>query len=115
MLLFFLFLFVIAPGLRSPGTQVSYSQFRKEVKAGKVLVEQNEIKHILKADLPQTPQPSQEVLQVADLMTEHSAEETVLAEVSTGASNDIQKATDLAEWILTLYRLSQKLVLIAMI
>lgn len=62
MLLFFLFLFhfVIAPGLRSPGNQVPYSQFRKEVKdgkVGKVSVSQDEIQYILKADLPQPPQP----------------------------------------------------------
>lgn len=61
-LLFFLFLFhfVIAPGLRSPGTQVPYSQFRKEVRDGRVrevLVGETQIQYTLKEDLPTTPQP----------------------------------------------------------
>lgn len=57
--LFFLFLFhfVIAPGLRAPGNQVPYSQFRKEVKdgkVGKVSIAQDQIQYILKEDLPKT-------------------------------------------------------------
>jgi cell division protease FtsH len=43
------------------------------------------------------------------LLSGRSAEETVLGEISTGASDDIQKATDLAERVVTLYGMSQKL------
>ncbi|PSB66500.1 cell division protein FtsH, partial [Chroococcidiopsis cubana CCALA 043] len=63
-LLFFLFLFhfFIAPGMRSPTTEVLYSRFRKDVKNGKVaqaLLAENQIQYTLKADLPkqQKPQP----------------------------------------------------------
>jgi cell division protease FtsH len=63
-LLFFLFLFhfFIAPGMRSPTTEVLYSRFRKDVKDGKVaqaLLAENQIQYTLKADLPkqQKPQP----------------------------------------------------------
>ncbi|MBW4623852.1 MAG: ATP-dependent zinc metalloprotease FtsH [Cyanosarcina radialis HA8281-LM2] len=60
MLLFFLFLFhfAIAPRLRSPRLEVPYSQFRQEVrngKVGEVLVGENEIRYVLKEDLPKTP------------------------------------------------------------
>jgi cell division protease FtsH len=59
MLLFFLILFhsVVAPGLREAETEVLYSQFRRDVKDGKVakvLVGSNQIQYILKADLPKT-------------------------------------------------------------
>jgi len=46
---------------------------------------------------------------MATLLAGRSAEETVLGKVSTGASDDIQKATDLAEKTVTLYGMSQTL------
>lgn len=46
---------------------------------------------------------------IATLLAGRSAEEIVLGKVSTGASDDIQKATDLAERTITLYGMSQKL------
>lgn len=46
---------------------------------------------------------------IATLLAGRSAEEIVLGKVSTGASDDIQKATDLAERTVTLYGMSQKL------
>lgn len=62
MLLSFLLLFhfVVMPGLRRPSTEVLYSQFRKDVKDGKVAkaeIGQDQIQYILKADLPKTQQP----------------------------------------------------------
>ena len=50
---------------------------------------------------------------IATLLAGRSAEEIVLGKVSTGASDDIQKATDLAERTVTVYGMSQKLGLIA--
>ncbi|WP_017318012.1 ATP-dependent zinc metalloprotease FtsH [Mastigocladopsis repens] len=46
---------------------------------------------------------------IATLLGGRSAEETVFGKVSTGASDDIQKATDLAERYVTLYGMSDKL------
>ncbi|NMF65826.1 cell division protein FtsH [Brasilonema octagenarum UFV-E1] len=46
---------------------------------------------------------------IATLLGGRSAEETVFGKVSTGASDDIQKATDLAERTVTLYGMSDKL------
>ncbi|MBW4592441.1 MAG: ATP-dependent zinc metalloprotease FtsH [Brasilonema angustatum HA4187-MV1] len=46
---------------------------------------------------------------IATLLGGRSAEETVFGKVSTGASDDIQKATDLAERSVTLYGMSDKL------
>jgi cell division protease FtsH len=46
---------------------------------------------------------------LATLLGGRSAEELVFGEVSTGASDDIQKATDLAERFVTLYGMSEKL------
>ncbi|PLZ85598.1 ATP-dependent zinc metalloprotease FtsH [Fischerella thermalis] len=46
---------------------------------------------------------------IAILLGGRSAEETVFGKVSTGASDDIQKATDLAERYVTLYGMSDKL------
>lgn len=46
---------------------------------------------------------------IATLLAGRSAEEIVLGKISTGASDDIQKATDLAERTVTLYGMSQKL------
>ncbi|NJM24124.1 MAG: ATP-dependent zinc metalloprotease FtsH [Richelia sp. RM2_1_2] len=48
------------------------------------------------------------------LLAGRSAEEVVFGRVSTGASDDIQKATDLAEQAITLYGMSQNLGPIAM-
>ncbi|HEY9602132.1 MAG TPA: ATP-dependent zinc metalloprotease FtsH, partial [Allocoleopsis sp.] len=47
--------------------------------------------------------------QIATLLAGRSAEEIVVGKVSTGASDDIQKATDLAERAVTLYGMSYKL------
>jgi cell division protease FtsH len=47
--------------------------------------------------------------QIAMLLGGRSAEELVLDRVSTGASDDIQKATDLADRYVTLYGMSQEL------
>ncbi|MUG95641.1 ATP-dependent zinc metalloprotease FtsH [Scytonema sp. UIC 10036] len=46
---------------------------------------------------------------IAILLGGRSAEETVFGKVSTGASDDIQKATDLAERYVTLYGMSDRL------
>ena len=46
---------------------------------------------------------------IATLLGGRSAEEIVFGKVSTGASDDIQKATDLAERYITLYGMSDKL------
>ncbi|NJM73109.1 MAG: ATP-dependent metallopeptidase FtsH/Yme1/Tma family protein [Scytonema sp. RU_4_4] len=46
---------------------------------------------------------------IATLLGGRSAEEVVFGKVSTGASDDIQKATDLAERAVTLYGMSDKL------
>jgi cell division protease FtsH len=46
---------------------------------------------------------------IATLLGGRSAEELIFAKVSTGASDDIQKATDLAERFVTLYGMSAKL------
>lgn len=46
---------------------------------------------------------------IATLLGGRSAEELMFGEVSTGASDDIQKATDLAERAVTLYGMSGKL------
>jgi cell division protease FtsH len=46
---------------------------------------------------------------IATLLGGRSAEEIVFGKVSTGASDDIQKATDLAERYVTLYGMSEKL------
>jgi cell division protease FtsH len=46
---------------------------------------------------------------IATLLGGRSAEELIFARVSTGASDDIQKATDLAERFVTLYGMSTKL------
>ncbi|MBD2492794.1 ATP-dependent zinc metalloprotease FtsH [Nostoc sp. FACHB-280] len=46
---------------------------------------------------------------IATLLGGRSAEEIVFGKVSTGASDDIQKATDLAERYVTLYGMSDKL------
>jgi cell division protease FtsH len=46
---------------------------------------------------------------IATLLGGRSAEETVFGRVSTGASDDIQKATDLAERYVTLYGMSDRL------
>ncbi|MCU0532356.1 MAG: ATP-dependent zinc metalloprotease FtsH [Hydrococcus sp. Prado102] len=46
---------------------------------------------------------------ITTLLAGRSAEEIVLGKVSTGASDDIQKATDLAERTITLYGMSKKL------
>jgi cell division protease FtsH len=46
---------------------------------------------------------------IATLLGGRSAEELIFAKVSTGASDDIQKATDLAERFATLYGMSSKL------
>lgn len=46
---------------------------------------------------------------MATLLAGRSAEETVFAKVSTGASDDLQKATDLAERAVTLYGMSPTL------
>ncbi|HLO84195.1 MAG TPA: ATP-dependent zinc metalloprotease FtsH [Nostocaceae cyanobacterium] len=46
---------------------------------------------------------------IATLLGGRSAEETVFGKVSTGASDDIQKATDLAERYVTLYGMSDRL------
>ncbi|MBD2491335.1 ATP-dependent zinc metalloprotease FtsH [Aulosira sp. FACHB-615] len=46
---------------------------------------------------------------IATLLGGRSAEEVVFGKVSTGASDDIQKATDLAERYVTLYGMSDKL------
>ena len=46
---------------------------------------------------------------IASLLGGRSAEELIFGEVSTGASDDIQKATDLAERFVTLYGMSDKL------
>lgn len=51
---------------------------------------------------------------ITTLLAGRSAEEVVFGEVSTGASDDIQKATDLAERAVTMYGMSQKLGPIAM-
>jgi len=60
-LLFFLFLFhfFIAPGMRSPKTEVLYSQFLRDIKEGKVtkaLVGENQIEYTLKTQQSQTQQ-----------------------------------------------------------
>ncbi|MEO1432693.1 MAG: ATP-dependent zinc metalloprotease FtsH [Cyanobacteria bacterium J06633_8] len=46
---------------------------------------------------------------ITTLLGGRSAEEVVFGEVSTGASDDIQKATDLAEQAVTIYGMSQNL------
>ncbi len=46
---------------------------------------------------------------ITSLLGGRSAEELIFGEVSTGASDDIQKATDLAERFVTLYGMSHKL------
>ncbi|RMF26155.1 MAG: ATP-dependent metallopeptidase FtsH/Yme1/Tma family protein [Cyanobacteria bacterium J083] len=46
---------------------------------------------------------------IATLLGGRSAEEIIFGEVSTGASDDIQKATDLAERAVTLYGMSDEL------
>ncbi|MBE9049015.1 ATP-dependent zinc metalloprotease FtsH [Nostocales cyanobacterium LEGE 11386] len=46
---------------------------------------------------------------IATLLGGRSAEEIVFGKVSTGAADDIQKATDLAERAITLYGMSEKL------
>ncbi|MDZ7959258.1 MAG: ATP-dependent zinc metalloprotease FtsH [Aulosira sp. DedQUE10] len=46
---------------------------------------------------------------IATLLGGRSAEEVVFGKVSTGASDDIQKATDLAERAITIYGMSDKL------
>ncbi len=46
---------------------------------------------------------------IATLLGGRSAEEIVFGKVSTGASDDIQKATDLAERVVTIYGMSDKL------
>ncbi|WP_410503734.1 hypothetical protein [Leptolyngbya sp. 7M] len=46
---------------------------------------------------------------IATLLGGRSAEELIFGEVSTGASDDIQKATDLAERAVTLYGMSHEL------
>lgn len=46
---------------------------------------------------------------IATLLGGRSAEETVFGKVSTGASDDIQKATDLAERYVTVYGMSDEL------
>ncbi len=46
---------------------------------------------------------------IATLLGGRAAEETVFGKVSTGASDDIQKATDLAERFVTLYGMSDRL------
>ncbi|MDZ8053982.1 MAG: ATP-dependent zinc metalloprotease FtsH [Aulosira sp. ZfuVER01] len=46
---------------------------------------------------------------IATLLAGRSAEEIFIGKISTGASDDIQKATDLAERVVTLYGMSQKL------
>ncbi|MEM6754122.1 MAG: ATP-dependent zinc metalloprotease FtsH [Cyanobacteria bacterium P01_C01_bin.38] len=46
---------------------------------------------------------------ITTLLAGRSAEEVVFGEVSTGASDDIQKATDLAEKAVTLYGMSQNI------
>lgn len=46
---------------------------------------------------------------ITTLLAGRSAEEVVFGEVSTGASDDIQKATDLAEKAVTLYGMSENL------
>ncbi|AFY57512.1 ATP-dependent metalloprotease FtsH [Rivularia sp. PCC 7116] len=46
---------------------------------------------------------------ITTLLGGRSAEEVVFGEVSTGASDDIQKATDLAEQAVTMYGMSQNL------
>jgi len=46
---------------------------------------------------------------IATLLAGRSAEETIFGKVSTGASDDIQKATDLAERSITIYGMSDKL------
>ncbi len=51
---------------------------------------------------------------ITTLLAGRSAEEVVFGKISTGASDDIQKATDLAERSVTLYGMSQNLGPIAM-
>ena len=51
---------------------------------------------------------------ITTLLAGRSAEEVVFGQVSTGASDDIQKATDLAEKAVTLYGMSQNIGPIAM-
>ncbi|MEL6164264.1 MAG: ATP-dependent zinc metalloprotease FtsH [Cyanobacteria bacterium J06628_3] len=51
---------------------------------------------------------------ITTLLGGRSAEEVVFGQVSTGASDDIQKATDLAEQAVTVYGMSQNLGPIAM-
>jgi len=46
---------------------------------------------------------------IATLLGGRSAEEVIFGKVSTGASDDIQKATDLAERVVTLYGMSDRL------
>jgi cell division protease FtsH len=46
---------------------------------------------------------------IATLLGGRSAEEVVFGKVSTGAADDIQKATDLAERAITIYGMSEKL------
>ncbi|KZL51590.1 cell division protein FtsH [Nodularia spumigena CENA596] len=50
---------------------------------------------------------------IATLLGGRSAEETVFGKVSTGAADDIQKATDLAERAITIYGMSERLGLVA--
>ena len=51
---------------------------------------------------------------ITTLLAGRSAEEVVFGKISTGASDDIQKATDLAERAVTLYGMSQNLGPVAM-
>lgn len=46
---------------------------------------------------------------IATLLGGRSAEEIVFGKVSTGAADDIQKATDLAQRAITIYGMSQNL------
>ncbi|MGM3305242.1 ATP-dependent zinc metalloprotease FtsH [Anabaena sp. WFMT] len=50
---------------------------------------------------------------IATLLGGRSSEEIVFGKVSTGAADDIQKATDLAERVITIYGMSDKLGLVA--
>jgi cell division protease FtsH len=47
--------------------------------------------------------------QIAMLLGGRSAEELIMGKVSTGASDDIQKATDLADRYVTIYGMSKQL------
>ena len=47
--------------------------------------------------------------QIATLLGGRSAEEVVFGSITTGASNDLQRATDLAERMVTTYGMSKVL------